>query len=172
MLRKMIVVLLIFLSFSFVYARVLPDTIQLHYPMDLDPLKITGEFVKISSKELEKSYDDYTIGVNENGIIITCNEVGTVCLDESTFRKILDDLEDFNAYDLSKEQKDLIASLYKPNVIIKNIPKGKVFGVKIKAKVLEFLGQMFCTHYEIVQECDSDWCSLQEYMSEECAGLE
>jgi len=172
MIKKIVFVLLVLVSFSLAYARVLPDAIQLHFPIDLDPLKITGEFVKINNKELEKAYDDYTIGVNENGIIITCNEVGTACLDESKFRKILNDLEDFNAYDLSKEQKDVIASLYKPNIIIKNIPKGKVFSVKIKAKVLEFLGQVFCTHYEIVQECDSDWCSLQEYMSEECAGLE
>ena len=58
MIKKIIFGLLVLVSFSFAYARVLPDTIQLHYPIDLDPLKITGEFVKISSKELEKKYDE------------------------------------------------------------------------------------------------------------------
>ena len=172
MIKKIIVVSLLLISFSVVYARVLPDTIQFHYEIDLDPLKMTGKFVKISSKELEKTYDDYTVGINENGLIITCNEVGVDCMDEETFREILDDMEDEGAYDLSKEDKDIIASLYQPNVIIKGIPKKKVFGVKIKAKIMEFLGQIFCTHYEIVQECNNDWCSLREYMSEECAGLE
>jgi len=172
MIKKIIVGMIMLISLSVVYARVLPDTIQLHFPIDLDPLKITGEFVKISSKELEKSYDDYTVGINENGLIITCNEVADYCLDESEFRKILDNMEDYGAYDLSKDEKDTIANLYQPNVIIKNIPKRKVIGVKIKAKILEFLGQIFCTHYEIIQECTEEWCSLKEYMSEECAGLE
>ncbi len=170
--NRKIIAFIFLLSISFAYARVLPNTVQFHYPIDLDTLKITGKFVKISGKELEKSYDDYTVGVNENGIIITCNEVGTACLDESTFRKILDEMEDLDVYDLSKEQKDIIASLYKSNVIIKNIPKGKVYGVKIKASFLKFIGQMFCTHYEVVQECREDWCSFQELMSEKCAGLE
>jgi len=172
MIKKIVVIGLILLSFGIVVARVLPNTIQFHYEIDLDPLKATGEFVKISSKELEKTYDDYTIGVNENGIIVTCNEVDVNCLDDDVFRKILDDMEEFGAYDLSKEDKDIIAGLYKPNVIIKEIPKRKVFGVKLKAKILEFLGQIFCTHYEVIQECKGNWCSLREYMSEECAGLE
>lgn len=160
------------LSVSIVYARVLPNTIQFHYPMELDPLKMTGNFVKVTSKELEKSFDDYTVGINENGLIITCNEVGTACMDEKTFRKILDDMEKEGAYDLSKEEKDIVAGLYEPNVIIKEIPKKKVIGVKIKTKIMEFLGQIFCTHYEVINQCEDDWCSLNEHMSEECAGLE
>jgi len=172
MFKKIIILSLILFSFSFVYARVLPNTIHIHYPIDLDNLKTAGEFVKISSEELEKKYDDYTIGVNENGVIITCNEVGTECMDKDSFRKILDEMEDLDVYDLSKEQKDTIAGLYKPNNIVKNIPKSKVYGVKIKAGILEFLGQIFCTHYEVVEECNNDWCSLKEHTSEECVGLE
>jgi hypothetical protein len=160
------------LTFSVVDARVLPTTVQFQYPMELDPLKGSGKFVKISSSELEKTYDDYTIGVNENGFMVTCNDVDVNCLDEDVFRKILEEMESFGAYDLSKEDKDVIANLYKPNVIVKNIPKKNVFGISLKAKILEFLGQIFCTHYEIIQECKGDWCSLKEYTSEECAGLE
>ena len=169
---KWMIIGLVLLSFGIADARVLPDTVQLHYPIDLDPLKISGNFVKLSSKELEKKYDDYTVGINENGLIITCNQVGTECLDKAEFRKVLDDMEKEGAYDLSKEEKDAIAGLYQPNVIIKDIPKKSLIGVKIKAKFLEFIGKIFCTHYEVVQECSGDWCSLQEHMSEECAGLE
>ncbi len=172
MIRKLIVGLIVFFSFFGVYARVQPNVIQLHHPMELDPLKMSENFVKISSKELEKSYDDYTIGINENGMIITCNEVDVECLSQGEFRRILDDMEDEGAYDLSKEQKDVIANLYQTNVIIKEIPKRKLIGVKIKSRILQFLGQIFCTHYEVVQQCHEDWCSLREYMSEECAGLE
>ncbi len=172
MIKTIIFVSLLIISLSVVYARVLPNTVQFQNPIDLDALKATGEFAKISSKELEKKYDDYTVGVNENGVIVTCNDVDVNCLDEDMFRKILEDMEDFGAYDLSKEEKDVIAGLYKPNVIVKNIPKRNVFGAKLKAKILEFLGQIFCTHYETIQECKGDWCSLKEYMSEECAGLE
>jgi len=172
MIKRMVIVLIVLLSIGAVQARVLPNTVQFHYPMELDPLKMTGNFVKISSKELEKSFEGYTVGINENGLIITCNSVNTDCMDKDTFREILDDMEKEGAYDLSKEEKDTIANLYQPNVIIKEIPKKNVIGVKIKSKVLEFIGQIFCTHYEIVQECQGDWCSLTEHMSEECAGLE
>ena len=88
MIKEIIVGLLLLSSFSVVYARVLPDTVQFHVPMELDPLKASGEFVRISSKELEKTYDDFTIGINENGIIVTCNDVGINCLEEDDFRKI------------------------------------------------------------------------------------
>ena len=122
MIKKIIVGMIMMISLSVVNGRVLPNTIQLHYPMELDPLKMSGNFVKISSKDLEKTFDDYTVGINENGLIITCNEVGTACIDEKDFRKILDDMEKEGAYDLSKDEKNVIASLYQPNIIIKNIP--------------------------------------------------
>jgi hypothetical protein len=171
MTKKIILGLVILFCLTVVYSRTLPNTVQFHYPMELDPLKISGNFVKISSKEVEKTFEDYTVGINENGLIITCNKVDEECMDKEAFRQILDDMEEEGAYDLSKEQKDTIASLYQPNVIIKEIPKKKLIGVKIKAKVLEFIGQIFCTHYQVVQECTEDWCSLVEHMSEECAGL-
>jgi len=170
--KKLMIGLLVLLSFVGVYARVQPNTVQLHYPMQLDPLKMSGEFVKLNSKELEKTYDDYTIGVNENGMIITCNSVDEDCIDKEEFRDILEEMEEYEAYDLSKDQKDTIASLYQPNIIIKEISQKKLIWVKVKAKLLQFLGQIFCTHYELVQECSEDWCSLNEYMSEECAGLQ
>ncbi|MBD3155855.1 MAG: hypothetical protein GF368_04320 [Candidatus Aenigmarchaeota archaeon] len=170
--KKMIIGLLIVLSFTLVEARVQPDVIQFHYPIQLDPLKESGEFVRLSSKELEKVYDDYSIGLNENGMIITCNSVDEECIDKEKFRKVLEEMEDYDAYDLSKDQKDTISSLYQPNLIVKEIPKKKLIGVKIKARLFQFIGQLFCTHYEVVHECVDDWCSVKEYMSEECAGLE
>lgn len=170
--KKIIVISLIIFSFSIVYGCVSPDNIQFQYPIDLDSLKESGKFVKISSKELEKDYVDYVVGVNENGVIISCKEIGNNCLDQDLFRKVLQDMEDLKAYDLSKEDKNTISSLFEVNVILREIPKQKIIGVKLKSAILEFLGKIFCTRFEKIIECSGNWCSLQELQSEECPALD
>ena len=169
---KTIVFVVLLLSFSIAYACISPDNIKFVYPIDLSALKESGKFVKISSNELEKDYTDYIIGVNENGLIVTCKKIGDSCLNKDLFRKVLQDMEDMHAYDISKEDKDTIASFFKIGVTVKEIPKEKIIVVKLKNKILEFLGKIFCTRFEKIIECNGNWCSLQEIKSEKCTVLE
>lgn len=165
--------LALFMSIFFgsVYACISPENVQFHYTVDLDALKESGQFTKMSNKELQKEYKTFVVGANEKGIIISCKQIGDNCLDSDVIKDVLQKMENLRAFDLSKEDKDTISSLYEPHAIIKEIPKQKVFGVKLKARLMQVIGKLFCTHYEELIKCQGKWCSLKEMQSEECPML-
>jgi len=173
--KSIIVPMMILISISVVYACVFPNRVEFYHPMDFDVLKSVLKTEKQKHRILNETvliyYNDFILSVNENSATVTCKKVMTECMDESDFRDVLEDLEDWNAYDLSKEDKDNIAELYQPNIIIRKLDKGKLLAVKIKGGILKFLGRLFCTNYEKVLVCREEWCAIQVLKSEKCLYL-
>ncbi len=170
--KKIIFISIMLILITVVNACVFSDKVEFYHPMDLDVLKLVIKSEKQKHEILNNTvliyYNDFILSVNENSAIVTCKEVRTECMDDLDFRDILDDLEDWNAYDLSKEEKNNIAELYQSNIVIKRLSKENLLIVKIKSGVLKLLGRLFCVNYEKVLECKEDWCGIQVLKSEKC----
>lgn len=171
--RKILLITIIFLSMSLVKACIFPDKVDFVYPMNVEMLKATNKNHQLLDEVVMIEYDDFVLTVEDSRATITCKEVLSECIDNSTFRSVLEDLETWNAYDLSKEDKDTIASLYQPNIIIQKLENKDLFLLKFKSFIMRIIGKIFCTNYERVIECKGEWCSLEMLQSENCpAGLE
>lgn len=166
--KKILLIMIFLLSFSLANACILPDNVELVHEMDLEMLKATNTNHEILNEVVLIEYDDFVLTVEESRATITCREVLTDCFDDSDFRSVLDDLENWNAYDLSKEDKDTISSLYQPKVIIKKLESKDLFLLKFKNLIKKIIGMVFCTNYEEVIECDGEWCSLEELNTASC----
>jgi hypothetical protein len=162
-------VVLLFLSFNLAYACIFPDKTELFYPMNIAQVEknIDRDFEKIDGNILI-DYDSYRVVINKNSMTVECKVPIFRCVDNKTYRKILEDLENWNAYDLSKEDKDTIASLFGRNVIIRKLEKIDVLRIKIKSMILRFIGKLFCVSYENIVKCKNNWCSLKLNKSESC----
>ncbi|MEM5793546.1 MAG: hypothetical protein QXY45_04310 [Candidatus Aenigmatarchaeota archaeon] len=168
--NKLLFFVPILLSIVLTEARVFPNYVTFYYPMNIEKIEKNVEYFQEDSW-FERKSKDYTIGIKNNGMIIMCNKPDEECLDEKKFRNILDDVEKDGAFDLSGEDKDKIGSLYQNGIIIKKVPKNKVFLLKFKANLLKGLGRVFCVNYQIIQKCNDPWCSFIEYPGDKCPGL-
>lgn len=167
--KKLLVLLLVSLFLvSIVNACVFPNKLELTYPMNVVALKSMKTDHSMLGENVLIEYDDFLLTVNENGAIITCKEVFIDCIDNSTFQSVLEDLEDWNAYDLSKEDKDTIANLYQPNIIIRKLENKDLIIVKFKGFVMSLFAKIFCVDYEEILTCENEWCSLETIKSEKC----
>jgi len=159
------------LSITIVEAQIL-STVEFYHPMDIDMIKIgledEDQKYEIVNESLIIHYKDFLVIVKKDGAFIACNTLMSDCLDNSTFRSVLQDLEDWNAYDLSKDDKDTIASLYRPGVIIRRMNTQDLLFLRIKGFIGRLLGKMFCVNYEKSISCKDEWCALELVRSDGC----
>lgn len=160
----MVVVLIVL---STVHACILPDKVELWYDINVERLEKSGEFKKVDNA-LVKEYDEFLVSVAQNGIRIVCTKKYINCLSNETFRSLLDEMESYGAFDLSKEDKDTITSLFERNVIIRKLEKKDLLRVRIKEIIMRFLGRFFCVSYQKVKVCKDEWCSLTVEKSNRC----
>jgi len=156
--------LIIALVLSSVAACVFPDRIELWYPINVTKLKENEYF----NYGVIKEYEDFFVSVSTDGLRIVCTKKYFNCIDNTTFRNLLDEMENYGAFDLSKEDKDSIASLFERNVIIKRMKKVDLLKIKIKELIMRFLGKLFCVNYEKLKACNNEWCSLTVEKSDKC----
>jgi len=170
--KEILFLLGVLVCLSVSYACIFPDTFGFYHPIDMVILKTELKSERIDFSEVDKNivlnYDDFILEINENGVEISCKEVFTSCMDSSDFRELLNDLEDWEAFDLSKEEKDTIAGLYQENGFVRKIDKKDFFAVKIKTFMMKVFGKLFCTNYEEIVECKENWCILERVKSDRC----
>lgn len=170
--KKLIIPLIFCLSISVAFACILPDQTKFYYPIDLDDLKDSLRDEKIEHTVIDNDVliqkNEYSISISDNLVSIVCKDPMFDCIEEAEFEDIINDLEDWKTYDLSKDDKDNIASLFDKNVVIRKIDKTAVWGVKVKNLFLKYTGKLLCVNHEEVKECKDVWCSLTEYRGEAC----
>jgi len=170
--KKVLIPLIFLLSFGLVSACVFPDQIKFYYPIDLDDLKESFDQEKIDYTIVDNTVliqeDEYSMSINDNVVSIVCKDPMFECIDEADFEDIINNLEDWDAYDLSKDDKENIAALFDKNIVIRKIDKTAIWGTKIKNIFLKYVGKVICVTHEQVQECKDVWCSLTEIRGEAC----
>ncbi|OGI16070.1 hypothetical protein A3K63_02250 [Candidatus Micrarchaeota archaeon RBG_16_49_10] len=172
--KKVLVPLLAFIfSFSMAYAAVVPDRIEFYYQMNFDDLRLAlekeGADYEKRGNAIILDYGDFYVSVTQDRLEMNCKEVDTVCMDGRSLQTVLEDLEKYDTFDLSKEEKETIAGLYSANVVIRSYDKKDLMFSKVKSAFLKLLGKLFCTNYERILECNGAWCSLEILKSKECA---
>lgn len=171
--RGLLVLSIILFSISAATASIVPDKIEFYYIMGYDDLRLAleqeGVDYEKDGRTIILDYDDFYVSVYEDHFEMNCKEVNDVCMDGRTLEVVLEDLEHWNTFDLSKDDKETIASLYRANIQVRHIEKRDLYFVKMKAAFLSFLGKLFCTNYEEIIECNNDWCSLEVLKSSECS---
>ena len=138
--------------FTLVNACLFPDKVELWYPMDMEKLNRSGEFMLVNNA-LIKDYGEFMVSVSKGGIRISCTRRYFDCMSNETFRSLLDEMEDYGAFDLSKDDKDTIASLFEMNVIIRKLDRKDMLKVRIKEFIMRFIGKFFCVNYEKLRIC-------------------
>jgi len=167
MMKWILTVITVSLVIASVYACVFPDKVELWYPINIEKLNESNEF-KIINNALVKEYDEFIVSVSKEGVRIVCTKEYFNCINNKTFRTLLDEMESYGAFDLSKEDKDTIASLFERNVIIKKLERKDLLRVRVKEFIMRFLGRFFCVNYEKVKACKDEWCSLTVEKSNRC----
>lgn len=168
--RKILLTVVLFLlSSNLVYACIFSDKIEFFYPMNVAQAEknIDRDFEKVGGSMLI-DYNNYRIVINRDSMIVECKVPIFRCIDNKTYRKILENLESWNVYDLSKEDKDTVASLFDRNTIIRKLEKIDILRIKIKTMILRFIGKFFCVSYENIVKCKANWCTLRLEKSESC----
>ncbi len=171
--KRISLLLGILISISVAYACVFPYKVEIFIQTDMNSLKdglisMDRDFT-LDGATMMIDYDTFQVSVIPEGVAIVCNEATVDCINNATFRSILQELEDLNAYDLSKEDKDTMTSLYQKDMVVRNLDAKDVLITKLKAFLLKFLGKFICTNYEEVIECSGDWCTLERVVGESCA---
>ena len=170
MMKWILIVVIVSLVIASVNACIFPDKVELWYPINIEKLSGSDEF-EIVNNALVKEYDEFLVSVSKEGIRVVCTKKYFNCLDNETFRVLLDEMESYGAFDLSKEDKDTIASLFERNVIIKKLERKDLLRVRVKEFIMRFLGRFFCVNYEKVKVCKGGWCSLTVEKSNRCPVL-
>jgi len=155
-----------------VNAYIFPDRTEFYYPMNITAMKIRLD-------DLDKDYDyingtivieedDYRLTVSNTSAVVECKEPIIGCINPSHYRVILDDLESWKAFDLSKTEKDIISGFYGRNVVIKKMGMKEYILTVIRSGIMSILGKFFCVSYEVVTRCIDDWCGMNVIHSEKC----
>ncbi len=171
--KKLLIPFIFILFSSIAYACISPDKIQFYYPININELKESLDNYDINYEIVNDSIivnysNRYAIIGNKNAVTVLCRDPMFDCIDKSEFESIIKNLEKWNAYDLSKEDKENIASLFKRNVIIRKIDRTAIWGFKIKNLLSRYIGNFLCINYEEIQECKGVWCSSIEFSGKAC----
>ncbi len=173
--KKLLIPLIFILFSSTAYACIFPDQTQLYYPIDMEELEDSLYDYDIDYDTINNSiiidYDEYVLTASKNVVTVLCRDPMFNCIDEDEFEDIVKNLEKWDAYDLSKEDKENIVSLFNRNVIIRKIDKTAIWGFKIKNLLSRYIGNFLCVNYEEIQECKDIWCSSIEFRGKVCPTL-
>lgn len=172
--RRILLIFILFtlISVTLVSACIFPDSFEFYYPINFEKVKFEIKNLDLDYEIINNTilldYNEFTLGISNESVVTNCKQPIINCLDNSTLRSILDDLESWGAYDLSKQDKDTIASLYERNIIIRQLEKKDLIKLKIKGFISKIIGKFICTNYEKVNKCINNWCSLKLIKSKGC----
>jgi len=161
--------MLFFIIPNVVSACVFIDKIEFYHPLDVDQLEknVDTRFIKVN-KTLIINYDEYSLHIDENGFVIKCKDPMFNCVNNKTYKKILERLEDWKAYDLSKEDKEDVSYLVGMNVVLRKLSNTELLKIKMRSVISKFFGNIFCISYEKIIQCKNSWCSLRIERSSKC----